>query len=121
MTVKSVFYSLQEVFPQIDLRILKAVAIEHPRDVDAAVEFVLSEVLPCISETKETSYTLNNTHDAEHSLANAGMNKQDSLLGHHEAKENTSLLLEPSIVCGSAISDSYTHAAILSHHAWGKQ
>ncbi|XP_073114184.1 uncharacterized protein [Elaeis guineensis] len=70
MTVKSVFYSLQEVFPQIDLRILKAVAIEHPRDVDAAVEFVLSEVLPCISETKETSYTLNNTHDAEHSLAN---------------------------------------------------
>ncbi|XP_038988210.1 uncharacterized protein LOC103705094 isoform X2 [Phoenix dactylifera] len=49
----------------------------------------------------------------EHSLANAGMNKQDSLLGHQGDKENTSLLPlpEPFVVCESAISDNYTQAA----------
>ena len=31
---------------QIDPRILKAAAIEHAEDVDAAVEFILSDVLP---------------------------------------------------------------------------
>ncbi|XP_026664636.2 uncharacterized protein LOC103718060 isoform X2 [Phoenix dactylifera] len=46
MTFQSVFGSLQEVFPQIDLRILKAAAIEHAEDVDAAVEFILTDVLP---------------------------------------------------------------------------
>ncbi|KAG1365440.1 hypothetical protein COCNU_12G004400 [Cocos nucifera] len=111
MTFKSVFGSLQDVFPQIDLRILKAVAIEHSNDVDAAVEFVLSEVLPCISESRETSYTLENAYDTEHSLASAGMNKLDSLLGHQEAQEDRSLLPEPVVVCESTFSDIYPHAA----------
>ncbi|XP_010931961.1 uncharacterized protein [Elaeis guineensis] len=111
MTFKSVFCCLQDVFPQVDLRILKAVAIEHSKDVDAAVEFVLSEVLPCISESRDTSYTLDNAYDMEHSLASAGINKQDSLLGHQGAKENRSLLPEPLVVCESTFSDIYTHAA----------
>ncbi|KAG1371014.1 hypothetical protein COCNU_16G001080 [Cocos nucifera] len=46
MTFQSVFLLLREVFPQIDPRILKAAAIEHAEDVDAAVEFILSDVLP---------------------------------------------------------------------------
>ncbi|XP_010938758.1 uncharacterized protein [Elaeis guineensis] len=46
MTFQAVFLLLQEVFPQIDPRILKAAAIEHAEDVDAAVEFILSDVLP---------------------------------------------------------------------------
>ncbi|KAK9139628.1 hypothetical protein Scep_009309 [Stephania cephalantha] len=45
MGFKSVFKALQEVFPQVDARILKAAAIEHSKDADAAVEFILSEVL----------------------------------------------------------------------------
>ena len=43
---------------QIDLRILKAVASEYSSDVDAAVEFVLSDVLPAVSEPTEAHYTL---------------------------------------------------------------
>ncbi|KAK8718042.1 hypothetical protein V6N13_045291 [Hibiscus sabdariffa] len=34
------------LFPQVDSRILKAVAIENSKDVDAAAEIVLSEILP---------------------------------------------------------------------------
>ncbi|KAK6937499.1 hypothetical protein RJ641_031007 [Dillenia turbinata] len=58
MGFNSVYRALQEVFPQVyqcevlfkkvDARILKAVAIEHSKDVDAAVEVVLLEVLPNI-------------------------------------------------------------------------
>ncbi|CAL4963063.1 unnamed protein product [Urochloa decumbens] len=58
MAFKQVFYALREVFPQIDLRILKAVASQYSSDVDAAVEFVLSDVLPAVSEPTEAHYTL---------------------------------------------------------------
>lgn len=44
--------SLQELFPQVDSRILKAVSIEHPTDVDAAVEFILNEVALSTSTSK---------------------------------------------------------------------
>lgn len=38
------------------MRILRAVADEFPRDVDAAVEFILSDVIPIVStEPEETS------------------------------------------------------------------
>ncbi|KAG9457408.1 hypothetical protein H6P81_001916 [Aristolochia fimbriata] len=46
MGYSSVFSFLREVFPQVDFRILKAVAFEHSEDADAAAEFILSEVLP---------------------------------------------------------------------------
>ncbi|KAJ6808863.1 laminin subunit beta-1-like [Iris pallida] len=45
MGYEAVFLSLQETFPQVDSRVLRAVAYEHSKDVDAAAEFVLSEVL----------------------------------------------------------------------------
>ncbi|KAL7084172.1 hypothetical protein ACP275_14G208800 [Erythranthe tilingii] len=50
MGFHQVFHSLQEVFPEIDARILRAVAVEHSRDADAAVEAVLVEIIPFISE-----------------------------------------------------------------------
>ncbi|XP_058077797.1 uncharacterized protein LOC131226115 isoform X2 [Magnolia sinica] len=53
MGFNAVFRSLQEIFPQVDVRILKAVAIEHSKDVDAAVESVLLEVLPTICSPQE--------------------------------------------------------------------
>ena len=34
---------------QVDVRILKAVAIEHSKDADVAVEVVLSEIIPSLS------------------------------------------------------------------------
>lgn len=46
MDWKASFISLREVFPQVDERIIKAVALEHRNDVDSAVEFILNEVVP---------------------------------------------------------------------------
>lgn len=66
MAFKQVFYALREVFPQVDLRILKAVASQYSSDVDAAVGFVFSDVLPAVSEPTETHYTLQDIDYAEH-------------------------------------------------------
>ncbi|KAJ4829136.1 hypothetical protein Tsubulata_011826 [Turnera subulata] len=46
MGFKTVYQNLTDIFPQVDSRLLKAVAIEHPKDADAAVDVVLSEILP---------------------------------------------------------------------------
>ncbi|KAM0931697.1 hypothetical protein ACQ4PT_000161 [Festuca glaucescens] len=66
MAFKQVFYALREVFPQVDLRILKAVASQYSSDVDAAVGFVYSDVLPAVSEPTETHYALEDIDYAEH-------------------------------------------------------
>ncbi|XP_075093893.1 uncharacterized protein LOC107788139 isoform X2 [Nicotiana tabacum] len=50
MGFKKVYKALQEIFPEVDSRILRAVAIEHCKDPDTAVEVVLSEIIPCLSE-----------------------------------------------------------------------
>nr|XP_043609313.1 cell surface antigen I/II-like [Erigeron canadensis] len=50
MGFSSVYRVLQEVFPQVDSRILRAVAIEHSKDADTAVEVVLVEIIPSLSE-----------------------------------------------------------------------
>ncbi|XP_020269288.1 uncharacterized protein LOC109844595 [Asparagus officinalis] len=94
MCFKLVFRSLQEVFPQVDLRILKAVAIEHPKDVDAAVEFVLSEVLPSLNEQTEELYTLDGFERSP-----AEVEVQDTFLGNQRAEEENINLLPGSSVC----------------------
>lgn len=38
--------TLHEIFPQIDERIIRAVTLEHGDDIDAALEFILNEVVP---------------------------------------------------------------------------
>lgn len=49
MGFNSVYQNLKELFPQMDARILKAVAIEHSKDPDGAVESILTEVLPFVN------------------------------------------------------------------------
>ncbi|WOG94819.1 hypothetical protein DCAR_0314116 [Daucus carota subsp. sativus] len=49
MGFNSVYKVLQEVFPQVDSRILRAVAIENSKDADVAVGVVLSEIVPSLS------------------------------------------------------------------------
>ncbi|KAL0826461.1 PREDICTED: myosin heavy chain, non-muscle-like isoform X2 [Brassica oleracea var. oleracea] len=46
MGYQMVYRSLKELFPQIDSRILKAVAIEHPKDADEAAAVVISDITP---------------------------------------------------------------------------
>ncbi|KAF8111765.1 hypothetical protein N665_0073s0117 [Sinapis alba] len=48
MGFTSVYRSLTEIFPQIDARMLRAVAIEHPKDADEAASVVLSDILPSL-------------------------------------------------------------------------
>lgn len=100
MSFKTVFRSLQEVFPQVDLRILKAVAIEHSKDVDAAVEFVLSEVLPSFNEPTESPYTLDdNTHLMRKLPAKGWV---QTFCGNQKIeKENKDLIPESSAACES--------------------
>ncbi|KAH6772742.1 CBS domain protein with a domain protein [Perilla frutescens var. hirtella] len=50
MGFKKVYVSLSELFPQVDARALRAVAIEHSKDVDAAVVAVLEEIIPFFTE-----------------------------------------------------------------------
>ncbi|XP_020108299.1 uncharacterized protein LOC109724064 isoform X2 [Ananas comosus] len=68
MSFKLVFNSLQEIFPEVDLRILKAVAIEHANDIDAAAEFILLEVIPNISASPEaSSFNMNYAYELKDS------------------------------------------------------
>ncbi|XP_027364217.1 uncharacterized protein LOC113871349 isoform X2 [Abrus precatorius] len=50
MGFNSVYRCLQEIFPQVDARLLRAVAIEHPKDADLAAGIVLSEVIPFMTK-----------------------------------------------------------------------
>ncbi|XP_013625673.1 PREDICTED: uncharacterized protein LOC106331805 isoform X2 [Brassica oleracea var. oleracea] len=53
MNFNSVFQSLTELFPQIDARILRTVAREHPTDADEAAAVVISEVVPLFPQEWE--------------------------------------------------------------------
>ncbi|XP_073142419.1 uncharacterized protein [Henckelia pumila] len=55
MGFKKVYKCLQELFPQIDARALRAVAIEHSKDPDAAVEAVLVEIIPFFDDRSRSS------------------------------------------------------------------
>ncbi|KAF3793046.1 hypothetical protein EJ110_NYTH02435 [Nymphaea thermarum] len=49
MSLATVYQTLKELFPQVDDRLLKATAFEHGDDVESAVDFIVSEVLPYIA------------------------------------------------------------------------
>lgn len=49
MGFKSVYKCLQEIFPKVDSRLLRAVAIENSKDADQAVDVVLKEIIPYLS------------------------------------------------------------------------
>ncbi|RZC53223.1 hypothetical protein C5167_012077 [Papaver somniferum] len=49
MSFASVYRLLQEIFPEVDFRLLRAVAVENPNNPDVAVEEVLNMGLPFTS------------------------------------------------------------------------
>ncbi|CAL1412231.1 unnamed protein product [Linum trigynum] len=55
MGFKTVYNLLMDVFPEVDIRMLRAVALEHYKDPDAAVEAVLTEVLPLLENQSRDS------------------------------------------------------------------
>ncbi|XP_038681707.1 uncharacterized protein LOC119982417 isoform X2 [Tripterygium wilfordii] len=57
MGFNSVYRSLIEIFPQIDKRLLRAVAIEQSKDADAAVESVISEIIPYWSQRSFAAFS----------------------------------------------------------------
>ncbi|KAM3382432.1 hypothetical protein P3S68_008006 [Capsicum galapagoense] len=111
MGFNKVYKALQEIFPEVDSRILRAVAIEHCKDADTAVEVVLSEVIPCLTKLPSTfpehsgvtvksseaavdangaqidAVLLHNTKDSDE-LQN-GLSFYDAGCGHHQTIEDT--------------------------------
>lgn len=51
---------------QVDHRILKAFAIEHPKDIDAAAESILVDVLPSLTTSYDASCTVQDTNEVKH-------------------------------------------------------
>ncbi|KAI3979864.1 hypothetical protein MKX01_042518 [Papaver californicum] len=58
MSFTSVYRLLQEIFPEVDFRLLRAVAVENPNNPDVAVEEVLNMGLPFTSSGVEASVSL---------------------------------------------------------------
>ncbi|KAL6909955.1 hypothetical protein ACP4OV_001213 [Aristida adscensionis] len=77
---KEVFRSLQELFPQVDQRILKAIAIEHSKDVDSAVVTVLDEVMPSV-------IGLAGATSAHHEVSPSMADSVGNLFANHSTRE----------------------------------
>ncbi|KAL3827920.1 hypothetical protein ACJIZ3_016722 [Penstemon smallii] len=131
MGSNQVYKSLLELFPEIDTRVLRAVAIEHRKDADLAVMAVLDEIIPfCIERSTPNSplsdrisvgepaavqigYNMNggdqqSLHDAED-----GHNEQRNTYdAHHERITKAAKLTVSERVQESSISmsaDVYSH------------
>ncbi|XP_010422523.1 PREDICTED: uncharacterized protein LOC104707794 isoform X2 [Camelina sativa] len=85
MGYKAVYSSLAELFPQIDARLLKAVAIEHPKDADEAAAVVVSEIVPLFypNLADDTSAPPDNNSPAhvpnkEHDMQNGAVTVSES-------------------------------------------
>ncbi|KAM7521566.1 hypothetical protein LguiA_011468 [Lonicera macranthoides] len=64
MGFRAVNKVLQEIFPQVDSRLLRAVAIEHSKDADSAVEVVLVEIIPYLSQKSSPNSSPNENGSA---------------------------------------------------------
>lgn len=76
MGFSSVYRILQEVFPQVDSRILRAVAIEHAKDADLAVEAVITEVIPQLAEKSAAVSSFNKSNSSPSSSEDRGKTVQ---------------------------------------------
>ncbi|KAJ6794873.1 laminin subunit beta-1-like [Iris pallida] len=118
MAYKEVFRFLQEVFPQVDLRILKAVALEHPKDADAAAEFILSEILPSTRAPTEASYTVDDAEETRRLTGEdmpVGMQYIDISSQRQGAEdENASVLSGSLVACESDPFPNHPYAALIS-------
>ncbi|XP_010652133.1 uncharacterized protein LOC100264786 isoform X2 [Vitis vinifera] len=84
MGFKAVYRALQDVFPQVDARLLKAVAIEHSKDADAAVEFVLHDVLPFMSQHPGSSGSCYENQLLEDSSSGMVEGEEESIPTDHQ-------------------------------------
>ncbi|KAK8482161.1 hypothetical protein V6N13_131860 [Hibiscus sabdariffa] len=104
MGFNKVYQCLQDIFPQVDSRILKAVAIENSKDVDAAAEIVLSEIIPYFSEktavacssSQNQSHPVQTIEAADEEDSNQLMRRK--VLAGKRACSSTEPLLETSEV-----------------------
>ncbi|PWZ10285.1 hypothetical protein Zm00014a_029484 [Zea mays] len=79
--LKEVFRSLQELFPEVDHRILKAIAIEHSKDVDSAVVTVLDEVMPFMTGSAGVDGSVGNLSSMDGSVGNLFANHSTHEVG----------------------------------------
>ncbi|KAG6528575.1 hypothetical protein ZIOFF_010754 [Zingiber officinale] len=117
MGYKEVFAGLLEIFPQVDYRILKAFAIEHPKDIDAAAVSIV-DILPSLTTSYDTSCTVQDTNEVKHPSTSvvllfdsaAEKVKEPMFSGHQEDEEPTSLKKslagEDTVSSGSFSSDN---------------
>ncbi|KAK5813350.1 hypothetical protein PVK06_028799 [Gossypium arboreum] len=110
MGFNKVFQCLQDIFPQVDSRILKAVAIENSKDVDAAAEIVLSEIIPYLSKrTAVASSSLQNqSHRIEPNEDAAIEEEESNQLRRRKVSvgKGTSSSTEPLLETGEVVGDT---------------
>ncbi|TYG58575.1 hypothetical protein ES288_D08G234200v1 [Gossypium darwinii] len=110
MGFNKVFQCLLDIFPQVDSRILKAVAIENSKDVDAAAEIVLSEIIPYLSKrTVVASSSLQNQSHRIESNEDAAIEEEESNQLRQRkvsAGKGTSSSTEPLLETGEVVGDT---------------
>ncbi|KAJ8543181.1 hypothetical protein K7X08_005704 [Anisodus acutangulus] len=106
MGFKKVYKALQEIFPEVDSRILRAVAIEHCKDADTAVEVVLSEVIPCLTKLPSTS--------SEHS--GATVKSSEAAVDSNGAPQTDAVLLHKTKDSYELLNGSSSFDAGCGHH-----
>ncbi|GAV82738.1 hypothetical protein CFOL_v3_26189, partial [Cephalotus follicularis] len=124
MGFNSVYQCLLDIFSQVDPRLLRAVAIENSRDADAAVEIVLSEILPYLSKqsvapgfssTSKDSYTstskkevpvvASNDHDEYNLLRRCQMINEVKATSSSQVKPSAGEDASTDITCGTHLAD----------------
>ncbi|KAA3471833.1 golgin candidate 5-like isoform X1 [Gossypium australe] len=110
MGFSKVFQCLLDIFPQVDSRILKAVAIENSKDVDAAAEIVLSEIIPylCKRTPVASSSLQNQSHLIEPNEDAAIEEEESNQLRRRKVSvgKGTSSSTEPLLETGEVVGDT---------------
>ncbi|KAG6518593.1 hypothetical protein ZIOFF_022073 [Zingiber officinale] len=89
-------------FRQIDLRILNAITLEHPNDIDAAAESILVEILPSIVTSHESSFALQDANEVVH-----GKGKKPMFYEHQEEERTSNHLSGNELVLWENIVSSH--------------
>ncbi|XP_009347708.2 uncharacterized protein LOC103939346 [Pyrus x bretschneideri] len=84
MGFNAVFGCLKEVFPQVDFRILKAIAIEHPFDADAAVLDVINEFPNLATQSFSSAFSPTQVQSPEALPVTAQHKDKGKLLMHQQ-------------------------------------
>ncbi|KAI3948235.1 hypothetical protein MKX01_014834 [Papaver californicum] len=129
MSFTSVYRLLQEIFPEVDFRLLRAVAVENPNNPDLAVEEVLNMGLPFTSGVEAAVSLPGATHkqvdnqqsvespvqnpssdnvNSAHVLAGEGVATEQSISLQHQGPAEETKACSPSEPgsCGSEITNA---------------